>query len=44
MIVPKHGLKKRYAYGGSGVFDTIANFLARIFTSSVYKSRLPLSM
>ena len=37
MIVPKHGFKKRYAYGGSGVFDTIANFLARIFTSSTAK-------
>ena len=37
MIVPKHGFKKRYAYGGSGIFDTIANFLARIFTSSAAK-------
>ena len=33
MIVPKHGFKKRYAYGGSGIFDTIPNFLTRIFTS-----------
>ena len=30
-------LKKRYAYGGSGIFDTIANFLTRIFTSSAAK-------
>ena len=37
MIVPKHGFKKRYAYGGSGIFDTIANFLTRIFTSSATK-------
>ena len=37
MIVLKHGFKKRYAYGGSGVFDTIANLLARIFTSSAAK-------
>ena len=37
MIVPKHGFKKRYAYGGSGIFDTIANFLTRIFTSSAAK-------
>ena len=37
MIVPKHRFKKRYAYGGSGVFDTIANLLARIFTSSAAK-------
>ena len=37
MIVPKHRFKKRYAYGGSGIFDTIANFLTRIFTSSAAK-------
>ena len=37
MIVPKHGFKKRYAYGCSGIFDTIANFLTRIFTSSAAK-------
>ena len=34
MIVPK---KKRFAFGGSGIFDTIANFLTRIFTSSAAK-------
>ena len=37
MIVTKHGFKKRYAYGGSGIFDTITSLLARIFTSSVAK-------
>ena len=37
MIVTKHGFKKRYVYGGSGIFDTITNLLARIFTSSVAK-------
>ena len=37
MIVTKHGFKKRYAYGGSGIFDTIVNLLARIFTSSAAK-------
>ena len=37
MIVNKHGFKKRYAYGGSGIFDTIANLLTRIFTSSAAK-------
>ena len=30
-------LKKRYGYGGSGIFDTIANFLTRILTSSAAK-------
>ena len=37
MIVVKRGFKKRYAYGGSGIFDTIANLLTRIFTSSAAK-------
>ena len=37
MIVAKRGFKKRYAYGGSGIFDTIANLLTRIFTSSTAK-------
>ena len=37
MIVPKHGLKKRYAYGGSGIFDTMVNFLTRMFTSNAAK-------
>ena len=37
MIVTKHGFQKRYAYGGSGIFETIANLLTRIFTSSAAK-------
>ena len=37
MIVTKHGFKKRYAYGGSGISDTFANFLTRIFMSSATK-------
>ena len=37
MIVPKHGFKKRYAYGGSGIFDTTVNFLTRMFTSNAAK-------
>ena len=37
MIVPKHGFKKRYAYGGSGIFDTVVNFLTSMFTSSAAK-------
>ena len=40
MIVPKHGFKKRYAYGGSGMYDTMASLLARIFTSSAASSAL----
>ena len=37
MIVTKRGFKKRYRYGGSGIFDTIASLLTRIFTSGVAK-------
>ena len=37
MIINKHGFKKRYTYGGSEIFDTIANLLTRIFTSSTAK-------
>ena len=37
MIITKHGFKKRYAYGGSGIFDTITNLLTRSFTSSAAK-------
>ena len=37
MIVVKRGFKKRYAYDGSGIFDTIANLLTRIFTNSAAK-------
>ena len=44
MIVTKHEFKKRYAYGGSGIFDTIANLLMRIFTSSAAKQITSLSM
>ena len=34
MIVSKYGFKKRYAYGGSGIFDTIENLLTRTFMNS----------
>ena len=37
MIVAERGFKRGYSYGGSGIFDTIANLLTRIFTSGVAK-------
>ena len=37
IIITKRGFKKRYAYGGSGISDTIASLLMRIFTSSAAK-------
>ena len=39
MILPGHGFKKRYAYGGSGIFDTITNLLMRMFISGVAKQK-----
>ena len=45
MIVAKRGFKKRYAYGGSGIFDTIASLLTRILrVVPLNKSRLLLWM
>ena len=37
MIITKHRFKKKYAYGGSGIFDAITKLLTRIFTSSAAK-------
>ena len=37
MIVPRQGFKKKYAYGGAGIFDSITKLLMRIFTSSAAK-------
>ena len=37
MIVPKQGFKKRYRYGGSGIFEPITKLLMRIFSSGVAK-------
>ena len=37
MIVPRQGFKKKYAYGGAGIFDSITKLLMRIFTSNAAK-------
>ena len=37
MIIPKQGFTKRYAYGGSGIFDSVTKLLMRIFTSNAAK-------
>ena len=37
MIIPKQGFTKRYVYGGSGIFDSMAKFLMRILTSNATK-------
>ena len=40
MKVTKHGFKKRYAYGGSGIFDTIAKFLTSNAAKQIASSAL----
>ena len=40
MIVPKHRFKKRYAYGGSGIFDTMVNFLMSNAAKQIASSAL----
>ena len=40
MIVTKHGFKKRYAYGGSGIFDTIASLLTSSAVKQIASSAL----
>ena len=37
MIVPKQGYKRQYAFGGTGIFDTISNIIKGIVTSQTGK-------
>ena len=37
MIVPKQGYKRQYAFGGTGIFDTIGNIIKGIVTSQAGK-------
>ena len=37
MIVPKQGYKRQYAFGGTGIFDTIGNIVKGIVTSQAGK-------
>ena len=37
MIVTKHGYKRQYAFGGTGIFDTIGNIIKGIVTSQAAK-------
>ena len=36
-IMKNHGFKRKYVYGGSGIFDSLARFLGNLFTSGVAK-------
>ena len=33
LFTKNHGFKRQYVYGGAGIFDSIAGFLAKLFTS-----------
>ena len=37
MIIPKQGFKRRYAYGGTGIFDSMTKLLMRLLTSDTSK-------
>ena len=37
MIVPKHGYKRKYAFGGTGIFDLIGNVIKGVVTSQAGK-------
>ena len=37
MIVPKQGHKRQYAFGGTGIFDTIGNIVKGVVTSQAGK-------
>ena len=37
MIVPKQGYRRQYAFGGTGIFDTIGNMIKGIVTSQTGK-------
>ena len=38
MIVPKHEYKRQYAFGGTGIFDTIGNIVKGVVTSQAGKN------
>ena len=37
MIVPKQGYKRQYAFGGTGIFDTIGNIVKGVIASKAGK-------
>ena len=37
MIVPRQGYKRQYAFGGTGIFNTIGNIIKGIVTSQAAK-------
>ena len=37
LIIKNHGFKRRYVYGGSGIFDSLTHFITNLFSSNVAK-------
>ena len=37
MLITKRSYKKKYVIGGAGIFGSIGNFFARIFSSNAAK-------
>ena len=37
MVIAKRSYKKKYVIGGAGIFDSIGNFFAIIFSSNAAK-------
>ena len=37
MLLLKHGYKRQYVYGGSGLFNTVGQFLSKLFTGETVK-------
>ena len=37
MVVSKQGYKRKYAFGGTGIFDTIGNIIKGVVTSQIGK-------
>ena len=37
MLITKRTYKKKYVIGGAGIFDSIGNFCARMFSSNAAK-------
>ena len=35
MLIFNHGFKRKYVYGGAGLFDSVVNFFTRLFSSGV---------
>ena len=44
MIVPKQGFKRQYAFGGTGIFNTIGNIIKGVVTSKAGKDLAKLAL